>query len=152
MTSAPSTFLVDTNVLVYGEDVRDAKKQQKAIDLLAALSEAQTGAVSVQILGEFFNATTRRIKPPLSREAAANAVERLAEALPVFDLRGAMVYDALRGVTQHNLSYYDGLIWATARFYGVPFVLSEDMNSGQVIEGVRIINPFAPDFDLAVLS
>jgi len=151
MTSGPSTFLVDTNVLVYGEDPRDPNKHQKAIEVLAALASAGTGAVSVQILGEFFSATTRRIKPPLSRESASEAVARLYEALTVYDLRGPMVLDALRGVNQYRISYYDALIWATARYHGVPFLLSEDLNAGQIIEGVQIINPFAPEFDLAVL-
>jgi predicted nucleic acid-binding protein len=60
------------------------------------------------------------------------------------------VLEAVRGVRDHQLAYWDAQIWATARLNQVPLVLSEDFSNGAVIEGVRFVNPFASDFDLDV--
>lgn len=59
-----------------------------------------------------------------------------------------VVLEALRGVRDHGLSYYDAQVWATARLNQVPVIFSKDFDSGRVLEGVRFVNPFAPDFDL----
>jgi predicted nucleic acid-binding protein len=53
-------------------------------------------------------------------------------------------------VRDHGLSYCDTQVWAAARLNQVPVIFSEDFNSGSALEGVRFINPFAPDFDLNV--
>jgi predicted nucleic acid-binding protein len=152
MTNGRSTFLVDTNVLVYGYDNSNQAKQERAITLYESLLAAGTGALSVQILGEFFNASTRRLKPLLTVEAATEAVVDFRRSWRVFDLYPQMVLDAVRAVAAYKLPYFDALIWATAKHNDVPFLLSEDFNTGQLIEGVRIVNPFAPDFDMAILS
>ncbi len=54
----------------------------------------------------------------------------------------------LRGVRDHQLSYYDAQVWATARLNQVPVIFSEDFNSNAPLEGVRFVNPFASDFVL----
>ena len=69
--------------------------------------------------------------------------------MPVFDLTPMIVLEALRGVRDHGLSYYDAQIWAAARLNQVPVVFSEDFNTDSVLDGVRFVNPFATDFDLA---
>jgi predicted nucleic acid-binding protein len=48
----------------------------------------------------------------------------------------------------HRLSYYDAHIWAAAHLNQVPVLFSEDFQDGQVLEGVRFINPFAECFDI----
>ena len=50
---------------------------------------------------------------------------------------------AIRAVQQHGLSFWDAMLWATARRAGVSILISEDLQDGRVIEGVRIVNPFA---------
>lgn len=152
MTSARSTFLVDTNVLVYAYDQNEPQKREIAIRLYRDLVASGIGALSVQILGEFFSATTRRLRPPLPIPDAIDAVTDLWLSWRVLDLVPQLVIEAMRGVESYKLSYYDALIWATAKHYGVPFLLSEDLNGGQVIDGVRIINPFAAGFDAGILS
>jgi len=56
--------------------------------------------------------------------------------------------EAGRGVRDYKLAYYDAQIWATAKLNQVPVVFSEDFNDGQVLEGVRFVNPFAMGFNL----
>lgn len=56
--------------------------------------------------------------------------------------------DAARGVLDHQLSFWDALIWATAKLNQIPVILSEDFRSGTSLEGVRFINPLSADFDV----
>jgi predicted nucleic acid-binding protein len=41
-----------------------------------------------------------------------------------------------------QLSFWDGLIVASAEQSGASILLSEDLNHGQIIAGIKIINPF----------
>lgn len=56
-----------------------------------------------------------------------------------------IVLEAVRGVRDYQLSYYDAQIWACARLNQIPVIFSEDFNHG-ILEGINIINPFAQDF------
>lgn len=71
------------------------------------------------------------------------------QSFEVVDLTSVVVLDAVRGVRDHQLSYWDALIWASARLNQVLVIFSEDFASNVVLEGVRVVNPFAPDFNLA---
>lgn len=144
-----NNVLIDTNVLVYAHDRGEPVKQARAIEVLARLHATGRGRLSAQCLAEFFCAVTR---PPRARLTVADAMlqaQRLARAWPVFELTPFIVLEAMRGVRDHQLAYWDAQIWATARLNQIPVVFSEDFNAGVVLEGVRFINPFAADFDLA---
>jgi predicted nucleic acid-binding protein len=73
-------------------------------------------------------------------------------AFSVLPITGPVVLEALRGVGEHMLSYYDAQIWAVARLGQVGVVLSEDLNPGTVLDGVSFTNPLDPEFDLAALG
>ena len=135
-------FFVDTNILVHVYDRRDPERRDSAIALLRALAHTQAVAVSTQILGEFFWTVTRRIPDPLSPAEAAAVVSRHAKTWQVLDLTWPTVQEALRGATEHQLPYWDALIWATARLAEIPVVMSEDFQDDREIEGVRFQNPF----------
>ena len=62
------------------------------------------------------------------------------------------MWKPVRGVSQHKWSYWDSLVWATAKVNGVPTVMSEDFSDGALVEGVRFLNPFAATFDLTLLE
>ena len=59
-------------------------------------------------------------------------------------MTGAIVLEAIRGVKEYQLSFWDAQIWATAKLNQIPVVYSEDFNVGAIIEGVRFINPLDP--------
>ena len=71
---------------------------------------------------------------------------------PVLPLTGPVVLEALRGVREQMLSYYDAQIWAVAHLGQMGVVLSEDFNPGTVLDGVSFTNPLDPTFDLAALG
>ncbi len=141
-----SLMLIDTNVLVYAHDRGEYAKQQRAIEVLAAIEPAENGRLSVQCLGEFYSLITRGQRPRLGIREATLQVERFARSWKVMDLTPLIVLEALRGVREHQLSYWDAQVWATARLNQVPVVLTEDIQSSGVIEGVKFVNPFAEEF------
>lgn len=150
MTSGASAYLIDTNILIYAYDAADPAKRWRAIEVLEAVQPE--GALSVQILGEFYTNVIRKPAQPLSREEAHHAAVRFCRSWTVLDLTRRIHLDALRAVSDHKVSYWDALIWATARDNSVPNILTEDQQHGRLIEDVRYFNPFAAEFDLSLLS
>ncbi|MCC9078555.1 PIN domain-containing protein [Litorilinea aerophila] len=140
--------LVDTNVLVYAYDRAEPEKQRRALEVLDFLAISGAGAISTQVLSEFFVAVTRKIAAPLSVPDAYDRVKNYLQSWTVLDLTGLIVLEAARGVRDHQFSFWDAQIWATARLNQIPVVFSEDFNVGQVTEGVRFVNPFAEEFQL----
>jgi predicted nucleic acid-binding protein len=150
MTNVTPVFFVDTNVIVYACDAREPLKRATAISVVELLSISRKGVISIQVLKEFCSAVLK--KQILRPEEAAEILDDFVQAWTVFDVGSREVRAALRGVQLHQLEYYDALIWETARSNDVPFILSEDGQDGRLIEGVRYLNPFTPDFDMARLS
>jgi len=139
---------VDTNVLVYAYDRSEPGKQQQALEVLDRLAVTGVGMISTQVLAEFFVAVTRKIPAPLSVAEAYERVKNYLQSWAVVDLTGMIVLEAARGVRDHQFSFWDAQIWATARLNQVPVVFSEDFTDGAVIEGIRFVNPFAESFDI----
>ena len=100
--------------------------------------------MSVQSLSEFISVAVRKLG--LTPEDALRQAELWSRLWPIFNLTPIIVLEAARGVRDYSLSYYDAQIWAAARLNQVPLIFSEDFDSGAVLEGVRFVNPFAPDF------
>ena len=138
-----TSILVDTNVLVYAYDPRDAAKNTRAQHLLQELRQSRRGILSVQTLAEFMRATQKLAIPP---RTAMQYVQAFASSWPVLNLTPPVVLEAARGVSDHVLSYYDAQIWAVARLNQIGVVFSEDFNNGSTLEGVRFVNPFAEEF------
>jgi predicted nucleic acid-binding protein len=143
-----TAILIDTNVLVYAHDRGEYAKQGRSIETLRGLQLTGSGLLSAQCLGEFFRAVTRGPRPILTVEQAAQQVDRLARAWPVLDVTWQIVLEAVRGVQDHQLAYWDAQVWATAHLNQIPVVFSEDFAAGTTLEGVRFVNPFAEDFQL----
>jgi predicted nucleic acid-binding protein len=138
--------LVDTNVLVYFYDQNSPEKQARASLVLNKLREAGLGRLSTQILAEFINAAMRKLDPPLTAAQVMEQASLFAGSWIVLDLTSQIVLEAARGVRDHGLSYYDSQVWASARLNQIPIVFSEDFQDGQILEGVRFVNPFAGTF------
>jgi predicted nucleic acid-binding protein len=135
--SARSFF--DTNVLVYADDQSALAKQQRAVDLVAEHRREGTGVVSLQVLQEYFVTVTRKLK--VDARVARRKVELLAE----FDVAAPDVADVLAAIDLHRLhgfSFWDALVVRAAGQAGCRILLSEDLQEGQEIDGVRVVNPF----------
>lgn len=129
----------DTNVLVYADDKTAPAKQQRAVELVAEHRRGGTGVVSLQVLQEYFVTVTRKLK--VDARVARRKVELLAE----FDVAAPGVADILAAIDLHRLhsfSFWDALVLRAAGQAGCRILLSEDMQEGQEIDGVRVVNPF----------
>jgi len=140
--------LVDTNILVYAYDRSEPPKQARALETLDALANSGRGVLTGQVLSEFFVASTRKITVPLSVEEIYERIHNYLRSWPVLDVTGPVVLEAARGVRDHHFSYWDSLIWASARMNQIPVILSEDFHAGRVVEGVLFINPFEEGFEM----
>jgi len=141
-------IFVDTNVLVYAYDRSEPEKQKQARQVLDYLTTAGAGAISTQILSEFFVTVTRKLAAPLSNKQAYDRVKNYLQSWTTLNLTGMIILEAARGVCDYQFSFWDAQIWAAARLNQISTVFSEDFNTGAVIEGVRFVNPFADDFQI----
>lgn len=133
MNGAAETFL-DTNVLLYLLSA-DAVKADRAEEIVA-----QGGVVSVQVLSEFVSVATRKLGMRIgeTREVLA-AVRSICKVVALDE----HTHDAgMQIAERHRLSIYDAMIAAAARLAGCKVVLSEDMQDGLQLEGMRIRDPF----------
>jgi predicted nucleic acid-binding protein len=140
MAAGELTF-VDTNVLVYAHDRSESRKQPMAQALLEGLWASRTGALSTQVLQEFYVVATRKFDPPMSRRAAREVVA-LYGMWPLVQVDLPLILTASRLEERHKLSFWDALVVEAARRAGATRLISEDLQSGRLIGGVRIENPF----------
>lgn len=139
-TGTSDKAFVDSNVLIYAHDVDAGRKREVAKALLRDLWLARTGVLSVQVLHEFYVNVTRKIRTPLSKAEARRIVETY---IPwCLEPQTGDVNAAFRIEDEAAISFWDALIVATAARGGATRVLSEDLNPGQIISGVTVVNPF----------
>jgi predicted nucleic acid-binding protein len=130
----------DTNVLVYADDAASPEKQNRAVALFGEHLRHGTAVVSLQVLQEYFAAATRKLG--VAPEVAQRKVEILARA-QVVRFEPA---DVIAAIELHRLtrtSFWDALIVHAARSAGVQVLYSEGFQSGAVIGGVHVVDPFA---------
>lgn len=136
----PGKTFVDTNILIYAHDIDAKEKHLIAKEILSELWKDRTGALSPQVLQEFYVNATRKIEKPLTKKQARSVVD--AYAIWCVDTTSAEMAAAFRIEDAARISFWDALICASALKAGAERILSEDLNSGQKIEGLRIENPF----------
>lgn len=144
-------YLLDTNVLVYAHDGADRRKHARALGMLAHLGGAGRASIPAQALAELSSVALRKLRPPLEPARVYRIIEEIEVAFAIVPLTQAVVLEALRGVRDHAMSYYDAQIWAAAKLAQIPVVLSEDFAPGSVVEGVTFLDPFAPELDVVGL-
>jgi predicted nucleic acid-binding protein len=132
---------VDTNILIYAHDVTERSKQLEARAVLEDLWDRADGALSTQVLQEFYNGATRKIPVPLTPPEARGVITDYAR-WPLVMLDADLIIGASELEEDLSLSFRDALIVVAARQVGADTVLSEDMQHGQLIDDVRIVNPF----------
>jgi predicted nucleic acid-binding protein len=132
---------VDTNVLAYARDASEPEKQPQAAAWTEHLWRTRTGRLSFQVLQEYYATTTRKLKPGLSPEQARADVRDLLAWRPV--PVGAEVLDEGWSVEdRYGLSWWDALIVAAARIARCDYLLTEDLQDGAELDGLRVVNPF----------
>ncbi len=139
-TNAERYFL-DTNVLVYANDQSDPQRQVVASRLVGDGIRNRRAVISSQVLGEFWVTVTRKVRTPLSQEAADAELLRLG-VMSVVPVGYDTVVLALHLLRRYGLSYWDGLILAAAQTARCSVVFSEDLSHGQRYGDALVQNPF----------
>ena len=132
---------VDTNILVYAHDLDAGNKNLIARKAVSELWESRSGVLSTQVLQELYVTLTRKISTPLKRPIVRRIVKNYSnwEVVlndPVILLQASEIEES------YNLSFLDSLIVSAAYSRNIDTILTEDLNHGQYVEGILIINPF----------
>ena len=130
----------DTNILLYSisREAAEAAKRERAVTLL----DGEDGALSVQVLQEFYVQATRPTRtPPLSHDVATGLIRRWTR-FRVQEINLSILNAAMEIKAAHGFSYWDSAIIAAARALGCRELFTEDLSHGREVEGVLIINPF----------
>jgi predicted nucleic acid-binding protein len=138
--SAPLLF-VDTNVLLYAADDRDIVKRDRARQWLAVCWSRRCGRLSTQVLNEFYSNARKKFSSALSAGDARAEVRRYQLWQP-WVIDHATVESAWAAESRWKLSYWDALMVAAAQQQGCTYLVTEDLQHDQMMDGVRVINPF----------
>lgn len=136
--------LVDTNVLVYRFDHRFVEKQKIATEILRRGIAEDSVRVPHQAIVEFIAAVTRPVRGHviLEQPDALREAEEFLKQFTVLYPNEAMLRDAVRGCAAYRLNWFDAHLWSYAEHYGLPMILSEDLQHDRLYGSVRVVNPF----------
>ncbi len=129
----------DTNVLLYADDLDAGAKRDRGRELLRDALSSGRGVLSTQVLQEFFVIATGKLG--IDAAVARRKVELLA-TMDLVRVDLAMIVAAIDLTRLHALSFWDALVLRAAATAGCGVLLTEDLQHGQVIGGVRVENPF----------
>ena len=130
---------VDTNVLVYAHDRKADRKRMRSSELLKRLAANNSGAVSIQVLTEFYVVATRKLR--ITSEEA----EEIVQDFGAWTLHRPAHIDLVRSAALHrryNVNWWDALIMNSALELGCSVLWSEDFSDGQQYGTVTARNPF----------
>jgi len=131
---------VDSNILLYVYDHAAGWKQEICKQAVQDLWRQRCGVISTQVMQEFYNNATRKLCNPMTY-AAARAELKLYQLWEVVQVDPSLIQIASNIQETVQLSFWDSLIVAAAQRADASVLLSEDLNHGQVIGGVRVHNP-----------
>ncbi len=133
---------VDTNVLIYALDDADLKKQDAARAWRAKLWRSRRGRISFQVLQEFYVKVTQKF--PLAKLEARSEVRDLLAWRPIV-IDEALIERAWTIQDRYQFSFWDALIVAAAKSSSCRFLLTEDLQANQELDGIFVIDPFQSD-------
>jgi predicted nucleic acid-binding protein len=130
---------VDTNVLIYALDDADPAKQRAARSWRDSLWRSRRGRISFQVLQEFYVKTTHNL--PSARDRARSEIRDLLAWEPVGP--DSQIFEqAWRVQDRYRLSFWDSLIVAAAKSSSCSYLLTEDLQPNQSLDGILVLSPF----------
>jgi predicted nucleic acid-binding protein len=136
---------LDTNIIVYAHDRSSGEKHKTAKEIMEYLWQSKKGVISVQVLQEFFVCVTKKIAKPLLLRNARMILEYLSS----WDVVVNDKYITLKAIDlqeKYRFSFWDSLIIQAANQSQAGILFSEDLPDGQVVAGLKIINPFTKEW------
>ena len=139
----------DTNVAVYADDGAFPEKQRIAANLIAEHYRNGTGVVSTQVMQEYYNAATRKLR--LEPELAVRRLRFFAR-MQVVNATPQLILEATDVHRLNRISFWDAMIVQSAKISGCNTLYSEDLNAGQSIIGWTSDFPHNPSIPQSLSS
>lgn len=134
-----SKVFIDTNIWIYSMDKHNPSKQQESRLLLKKISAEHDGVISTQVLQEFYVASTTKLHvDPVIVKQILKSFEHLEIVLIDKDI----IQNAVDIQIHTKISFWDALIVSAAQHAHCDQLWTEDLNPGQVIGDVQVINPY----------
>ncbi len=137
---------LDSNILIYAELEPESAKGKRGAEMI--LRAARDGVIPVQVLGEYLRFVQRRA--PAMFEEAVGQVSVYQAAFLTPPTTDAVIARASEMARVHTLQLWDCVVCVAAFGAGARVLLTEDMQDGRSLDGLRLINPFAPANDEAI--
>jgi predicted nucleic acid-binding protein len=130
----------DTNILVYATVSAPLAKAMRAREVMLRGMRHGSGILLLQTLTEFSSVAIRKAAIPV--DEIRSTIDAWRAVLPVQGTEDPDLSAALDAVKKHRLAFWDAMLWASAQRAGVRYLLTEDMQDGFELEGVKFVNPF----------
>jgi predicted nucleic acid-binding protein len=130
---------LDSNVLIYAELEPESNKGTRSADLI--LRAARDGVIAVQVFGEYLRFIQRRL--PLAFEQAIRQASIYQAVFLTPPTTSAIISTASELARAHRLQLWDCVVCAASAQAGAKVLLTEDMQDGWLLNGLRLMNPFA---------
>lgn len=132
---------VDTNILIYSLDANDEVKHRSAENVLVQLWTSGLGVLSSQVLQEFYNVATCKLRPALTPPQARQVINDYSDWCLV-DTDPLLIISASRLSEQHSINFWDALIVEAALRAGADELVTEDLQHGRRFGKLTLRNPF----------
>lgn len=138
---------LDSNILIYAQDKSAGSRHLQAVALVGRATVADC-ILTLQSLAETFRVSVAKLGMSAAEAKVALAIWR--RAIPIRPATLEALDAAIAAVDQHRLSFWDAMLWATAREAGCGVILSEDFQDGRTLGGIRFIDPFKAENTVAL--
>lgn len=135
-------FFIDTNIFIYQLDTTDRHKHQVAEKIIRDALTTGNACISSQVVQECLNVILRKAEVALSPEEARSYLDAVLAPLMRVTASEALYHQALDVQMRWRFSFYDALIVAGAMAAGCRTLLSEDLQHGQALDSLTVIDPF----------
>ena len=130
---------IDANIFLYCHDQGHSVKRNIARELIFREYETGSCSISTQVLIEFFQNFV--VKFGNSYIDALKEMHFMSRC-SVIEQSLSLLNSGISIYSKHSLSVWDAMIIAAAKEADSQILYTEDMRHGQIIEGVKITNPF----------
>ncbi len=129
----------DSNIWIYALTDQDEEKKRKAEDLIKRIKEKI--CVSTQVINEVCLNLKR--KTIIDERGIGNLISSFYLNYEVVELNEEILLKASDLRSRYSISFWDGLIVASAIAANAEILYSEDMQNGLKVENkLKIVNPF----------
>ena len=143
MNVDPGYQFIDTNILVYAHDSSANEKHIRAKEIIRVLWENRSGCLSIQVMQEFYVTVTQKVAIPMEPAPAAYIISDMSH----WKVHSPSAGDVLAAIDlqqrYHHISFWDAMILQSAARMQCDVIWSEDLQSGQLYHGVKVVNPFS---------